>query len=99
MRGAVTESSRRRRLTAAAACCALAASAAWGGDSKSDTAWPWGAPPAGAASLRESKRDLYNLGMLGAKASDADRAPAPETQQSGVRAVAVSGDAGADAGP
>jgi hypothetical protein len=98
MRAIGRPSGRRHRLIAAAACCALAASAAAGGDSKQDTKWPWGAAPS-ASAAGETRRDLYNLGILGAKASDADRAPPETPTQSGQRAVAISSDPAADAGP
>ena len=97
MRGIRRASGRRRRLIAAAACCALAVSAA-GGDSKPEVKWPWGSGPATSAA-GENRGDLYNLGILGAKATDADRAAPEPTAQSGRHSVSISSDPAADAGP
>lgn len=55
------------------------------------TDWPW----AGAG---RGKRDLYNLGLLGAKAADADRAP-PAEAGDGIRSVKMTADPSADRGP
>src|SRR5262245_60983701 len=98
MSGSLLGAEGRRRALAAAACCALAASVAAGGDSKSEPTWPWGAPP-GTSGAAEGKKDLFNLGLVGAKASDADRAQETGPAPSGTRAVAISDDPSADAGP
>ena len=56
--------------------------------------WPFG----GGEGPRGGGRDLYNLGILGAKASDADRAEAgPPTE--GKKEVKVEADPTADVGP
>jgi hypothetical protein len=60
--------------------------------------WPFGEDPAAAGATRLRRLDLYNLGLLGAKARDAD-APLREEVTSGRRAVASTGDRGHDRGP
>lgn len=89
----------RRRAWAALAACALAASGAMAGDSKSppDGEWPWDLPPGGALSAARRK-DLYNLGIVGAKASDVG-VPAAPAAQGGVRQVQMGDDTAVDAGP
>jgi hypothetical protein len=60
---------------------------------KDQGAWPFGA----GTDMRSRGRDLYNLGLLGAKASDADAQPAPTQMQGGGRrsgAVQAGGDEG-----
>ncbi len=94
--------SRRLPLLAAAGLAGalvLAASrgAAGGGDTSAPpppTNWPWG-PDGGGF---RSRKDLYNLGVLGAKAADADRAPPPAAGE-GVRQVKMVADPSADRGP
>lgn len=59
--------------------------------------WPFGVPAAERVSMR--KRDLYNLGVLGAKARDPDR-PESVFEGGGRRQVKVDrNDTGADDGP
>ena len=65
------------------------------GDAEADGSWPFGAAGRGPAARG---RDLYNLGLLGAKARDADREPAP-APVSGRRSGATGSGAGADEGP
>lgn len=60
----------RRRVCAAALLLALVCVRDAAGDA-SRTEWPFGTPPGELVSQR--KRDLYNLGILGAKARDASR--------------------------
>jgi len=55
------------------------------------TDWPWGG-------TGRSKKDLYNLGVLGAKAADADRAP-PAEATDGIKHVKMVADPSADRGP
>lgn len=92
---------------ALAACAAFAGSgppsAACAEDdapAASDPGAPW---PFGAAeprSVSSVKLDLYNLGLLGAKARDADAAPQSAEPPSGMRRVEMSGDPkAADDGP
>ena len=57
--------------------------------------WPWGPPGAGGAGL--GRRDLYNLGLLGAKARDPERAPPQES--TGTKQVSLQDDPSADRGP
>lgn len=57
--------------------------------------WPWGAR--GSSSAGMGRLDLYNLGLLGAKARDPERAPAE--QSTGKRQVSVQDDPSADRGP
>ena len=78
---------RLHSLTALAlALCASAPSA-------SPQGWPFGSSEGGA----NRNRDLYNLGLLGAKASDAIKGE--PRAESGMRKVETSGDRGDDAGP
>jgi hypothetical protein len=73
--------------------------AAGGGETSApppQTGWPWGAKGDGRG-FRD-KKDLYNLGILGAKATDADRAPPPEAGE-GIRSVKMTADPSADRGP
>jgi len=57
-------------------------------------AWPFGVP----AGARARGRDLYNLGLLGAKAVDADNVPAAAPQGGGMRRGHPS-QGGSDGGP
>lgn len=57
--------------------------------------WPWGAR--GSSSAGMGRLDLYNLGLLGAKARDPERAPAE--QSTGKRQVSMQDDPTADRGP
>lgn len=75
-------------------------SASGDGDATGDappSGWPWGVP-GGDGGPRAGKKDLYNLGLLGAKASDAARAPRPEAGE-GVRQTKLEADPSADRGP
>ncbi len=59
--------------------------------------WPWGVP-GGGGGPGSGKKDLYNLGILGAKASDAARAARPEPGE-GMRQTKLESDPSADRGP
>jgi Family of unknown function (DUF6288) len=59
--------------------------------------WPWGVP-GGGGGPGAGKKDLYNLGILGAKASDAARAARPEPGE-GMRQTKMESDPSADRGP
>ena len=61
--------------------------------------WPFGVPRAEGPMARMDKRDLYNLGVLGAKAWDADR-PEPQPRTTGgQRRFQSSGRPAKDTGP
>ncbi|MCA8977318.1 MAG: PDZ domain-containing protein [Planctomycetes bacterium] len=60
--------------------------------------WPFGVDGNGGAASMLDKRDLFNLGPLGAKAWDADR-PEPTGQGSGRREIKGGGNDGKDDGP
>ena len=62
-----------------------------------DELWPFGVDPNTRSAL--AKRDLFNLGLIGAKAWDADRAEPSATRRSGRRQVEGGGDPGKDDGP
>ena len=74
------------------ACCALGLLA---GVAEAGGSWPFGADGRGPAARGQ---DLYNLGLLGAKARDADREPAP-APVSGRQTSSSSSGAGGDEGP
>jgi hypothetical protein len=78
---------------------ALPTSAAGEGETSapSPPQWPWGGADGGSGPGR-GKKDLYNLGVLGAKAADADRAP-PAENTGGMRSVKMEADPSADRGP
>jgi hypothetical protein len=84
-------------LTAAAAVLGPGRAAGDGDTSdKRPSDWPFGGSGAGPAA---AKKDLYNLGILGAKASDADRAAPGEDASGGMRSVQMKADPSADRGP
>ena len=60
--------------------------------------WPFGLEAGTGGPGGLDARDLFNLGVLGAKAWDAER-PEPGPRTSGTRTVERSGDAGPDVGP
>jgi hypothetical protein len=64
-----------------------------GGSLAAPQSWPFGVSEGGAS----RNRDLYNLGLLGAKASDAVNGE--PRAESGMRKVETSGDRGDDSGP
>lgn len=64
---------------------------------KSDSHWPWGV---GADADQFTRRDLFNLGALGAKAWDADRPEPALERTSGTRRIEGTGEGGGgDVGP
>jgi hypothetical protein len=75
-----------------ACCLALGSLPAQGGEK-----WPFGVDA--DAGLMAVKRDLFNLGLIGAKAWDADRPEPSATRQSGRQEFSGGGDAGKDSGP
>ncbi len=77
-------------------CADLSAQKKKGGD----IGWPFGkAAAAGGAQASMNKRDLFNLGLLGAKAWDADREEPNPDRRGGKRSFKSSGDHGEDVGP
>jgi hypothetical protein len=96
----------RRRLPFALLAAVLAAAvvalgprrAAGDGDTsdKRPSEWPFGG---GGTGPTAPKKDLYNLGILGAKASDADRAAPAEGAGGGMRSAQLKSDPSADRGP
>lgn len=79
------------------ACLLLAAAAAAQAKGKHEQ-WPFGVDDQGDPGAMLDRRDLFNLGPLGAKAWDADR-PEPEPTRSGQRTVESHGEPGEDVGP
>lgn len=63
---------------------------------KGDTRWPWGV---GADADQFTRRDLFNLGVIGAKAWDADRPEPSLERQSGTRRIEGGASGGDDSGP
>lgn len=61
--------------------------------------WPFGVDAKADASAMLQKRDLFNLGPLGAKAWDADRQEPAKERQSGTRRIEGSGERAPDTGP
>lgn len=64
---------------------------------KKGVGWPFGVAPANAGRF-PAKRDLFNLGLIGAKAWDADREE-PAARQGGRRSFSPKGKRGPDVGP
>jgi hypothetical protein len=61
--------------------------------------WPFGTDPNAGVSAMLAKRDLFNLGPLGAKAWDADRPEPSGERASGMRRIQSSPFDGKDCGP